>query len=117
MRLLSAIVIVLGSALIAGCTSKTTKEQELCARAGAMFEKCEELDVGSGSDAALTRDLMIDRWRGLCRAVFTGETQQLLPNALELYKALDEPTKAGLRLQAECTAKATTCAEYKKCDD
>ena len=60
---------------------------------------------------------MIDRWRGLCRAVFTGKTEQLMPNARELYGAMDEATRAGLRLTAECTAKATTCDDYKKCDD
>ena len=80
-----------------------------------MFEKCETFD-GSGSDAALTKDLMIDRWRGLCRAVLTGKTEQLMANTRELYQSMDEGTKAGLRLQAECTAKATTCDEYAKCD-
>lgn len=111
MRSLLAFVLVLGAA----CTMKTTKEQELCARASAMFEKCETFD-GSGSDAALTKDLMIDRWRGLCRAVLTGKTEQLMANTRELYQSMDEGTKAGLRLQAECTAKATTCDEYAKCD-
>ncbi len=109
----------LGFALVVllGCKSSTTKEQELCAKAAAMFERCEDLDQGSGSDAALTRELMIDRWRGLCRAVFTGATDQLMTNARELFSAMDDATKAGLRLTAECTAKAVTCAEYKKCDE
>jgi hypothetical protein len=47
--------------------------------------------------------------------VLTGETKQLLPNALELYNQMDEATKAGLRQQAECTAKTTTCSEYAAC--
>jgi uncharacterized protein YukE len=93
-----------------------TKEQELCAKAAAMFDKCEELDM-TGSDAALSRELTIDRWRGLCRAVFTGQTDQLMPNARELYHSMDDGTKAGLRVQAECAAKATTCVEYAKCDE
>jgi hypothetical protein len=38
-----------------------------------------------------------------------------MPNALELYNAMDDGTKAGLRQQAECTAKATSCAEYAAC--
>jgi hypothetical protein len=80
-----------------------------------MFEKCETFD-SSGSDAALTKDLMIDRWRGLCRAVLTGKTEQLMPNTRELYQSMDEGTKAGLRLQAECTAKAATCDDYAKCE-
>jgi hypothetical protein len=104
-------------AIVAGCKAGTTKEQELCARAAARFEKCEELDLGSGSDAPIAREMTIDRWRGLCRAVFTGKTEQLMQNARELFAAMDEGTKAGLRIQAECTAKATTCAEYKKCDE
>jgi hypothetical protein len=91
-----------------------SRDQELCAKAAAMFEKCEELDA-EGSDAKLQNSLTIDRWRGLCRAVLTGETKQLMPNALEQYQAMDEATKAGLRLQAECTAKATTCTEYAAC--
>jgi len=94
-----------------------TKEQELCAKAAAMFDRCEELDLGTGSDAALSRELTIDRWRGLCRAVFTGKTEQLMPNARELFQAMDEPTKLGLKVQAECAAKARDCAEYKKCDE
>jgi hypothetical protein len=105
-------------ALLAACKpGGVTKEQELCAKAAAMFDKCEQLDLGSGSDAALSRELTIDRWRGLCRAVFTGQTDQLMPNARELYHAMDDGTKAGLRVQAECAAKATSCVEYAKCDD
>lgn len=90
-----------------------SKEQEVCARAAAMFEKCEEL--GSGSDVKLANELTVDRWRGLCRAVLTGKTEHLMPNVLELYQSMDDGTKAGLRLQAECTAKATTCSEYAAC--
>lgn len=91
-----------------------SKEQETCAKAAAMFEKCEELDM-TGSDTKMANTLAVDRWRGLCRAVLTGETQQLMPNALELYNAMDDATKAGLRIQAECTAKAATCDEYAAC--
>jgi hypothetical protein len=101
--------------LVAACKSPTTKEQELCAKAAAMFEQCESFD-GSGSDAALSKELMIDRWRGLCRAVYTGKTEQLMPNTRELFAAMDEATKAGLRVQAECTAKAKTCADYAACE-
>jgi hypothetical protein len=108
--------IALVLALVAGCQSKTTSEQELCAKASAMFEKCETFD-GSGSDAALTKELMIDRWRGLCRAVLTGKTEQLMANTRELYNSMDEGTKAGLKLQAECSAKAATCVEYAKCSE
>ena len=101
--------------LATACQSKVTKEQELCAKASAMFEKCESFD-GSGSDAALSKELMIDRWRGLCRAVLTGKTEQLMANTRELYQSMDDATKAGLKVQAECSAKATTCADYAKCD-
>ena len=94
-----------------------TKEQELCAKAAAMFEKCEELDFGTGSDASLSRELTIDRWRGLCRAVYTGKTEQLMPNARDLFLSMDEPTKLGLKVQAECAAKAKDCVEYKKCEE
>src|SRR5512144_170009 len=92
---------------LVGCKpGGVTKDQELCAKAAAMFERCEDLDVGSGSDAALSKELTIDRWRGLCRAVFTGKTEQLMPNARDLFNQMDEGTKAGLRVQAECAAKA-----------
>jgi hypothetical protein len=103
--------------LVACKPGGVTKDQELCAKAAAMFDRCEQLDTGSGSDAALSREMTIDRWRGLCRAVFTGKTEQMMPNARELYQTMDEPTRAGLRVQAQCAAKATTCAEYAKCDE
>lgn len=108
---------LLAVVVVAACKGGgVSKEQEVCARAAAMFERCEDL-AGEGSDAKLQNELTVDRWRGLCRAVLTGETQQLLPNALDLYNAMDEGTKAGLRVQAECTAKATTCAQYAACSE
>jgi hypothetical protein len=114
----SALLLFGLAAVVVACKpGGVTKEQELCAKAAAMFEKCEELDVGTGSDAALSRELTIDRWRGLCRAVFTGKTEQLMPNARDLYLSMDEPTKLGLKVQAECAAKAKDCAEYKKCEE
>ena len=96
---------------LAACKPGTTDAQQTCARAAEMFERCEEL----GSGTKLERELTIDRWRGLCRAVFTGETKQLMPNALELYEQLDDDSRAGLRVQAACTARATTCDEYRAC--
>src|SRR5512139_2166445 len=94
--------LVLVALLAASCKpGGVTKEQELCAKAAAKFDECEQLDLGSGSDAKLSRELTIDRWRGLCRAAFTGKTDQLMPNARELFQSMDEPTKAGLRVQAE----------------
>lgn len=101
---------------LAGCKSPTSSAQELCAKAAAMFEKCESFDE-TGSDAALTKELMLDRWRGLCRAVHTGKTEQLMQNTRELFESMDEETKAGLRVQAECAAKAATCGDYAKCDE
>ena len=85
--------------------------QEVCAKASAMFEKCEDF----GSAAPLERDLMVDRWRGVCRALFTGETQQLMPNTLEMYRALEDDDRAALKTTAECTSKATTCLAYHGC--
>jgi hypothetical protein len=112
-----ALLLIAGLTVVLGCKASTTRHQELCARAAAMFDKCEELDLGSGSGAALSRELTLDRWRGICRAVFTGETAQLMQNAKDLFASMDDVTKAALRQQAECSAKATTCAEYKKCED
>jgi hypothetical protein len=109
-------ILLVAVALVACKGGGVTKEQELCARAAAMFEKCETL-MTEGSDAKLENELMVDRWRGLCRAVLTGETKQLMPNSLDQYNSLDEGMKAGLRIQAECTAKATTCAEYARCSE
>lgn len=76
-----------------------------------MFEKCEDF----GSAAPLERDLMVDRWRGVCRALFTGETAQLMPNSLEMYRALEDDDRAALKATAECTSKATTCLAYHGC--
>ena len=102
-------------ALVACKGGGVSKEQEVCAKAAAMFEKCEELAT-DGSDAKQQNELTIDRWRGLCRAVMTGETKQLLPDGLQMYSEMDEETRAGLKVQAECTAKATTCDEYRACE-
>ncbi len=102
--------------LAAACTSKTTVEQDLCAKASEMFARCETFDT-AGSDAAQTKELMVDRWRGLCRAVFTGETKQMLDNAKELYLEMDEPTKESLRVHAGCMAKATACDAYARCEN
>jgi hypothetical protein len=100
--------------LLVGCTPSKQQETELCAKAAAMFDRCEEFPTG-GSDARLQRELVVDRWRGLCRAVLTGETKQLLPDALQVYQQMDEGVKRQLRMQAECTAKTTTCTEYAAC--
>jgi hypothetical protein len=107
--------LLLAAALVACKGGGVSKEQEVCAKAAAMFEKCEELAT-DGSDAKQLNELTVDSWRGLCRAVLTGETKQLLPNTLGQYNEMDEGTKAGLKVQAECTAKATTCAEYAACE-
>lgn len=100
----------------AACQAKVSKDQELCAKAAAMFERCEDLGPADTGSAKLARELVIDRWRGICRAVFAGETQQLLPNALELYSTMTEDVKAQLRKQAECAANAITCTAYAACE-
>jgi hypothetical protein len=102
--------------LLAACTGKTSIEQDLCAKASAMFARCETFDT-SGSGAAQTKELMVDRWRGLCRAVFTGETKQMMNNARDLYLQMDEPTKESLKIHAGCMANATTCDAYARCEN
>jgi len=97
---------------LAGCNPGTSKDKQLCAKAAAMFAQCETV-VGA---TKVDRELVIDRWRGLCRAVITGETDQLLPDGLALYYSMDEGTRLGVKLQAECTARATNCTEYAACD-
>jgi hypothetical protein len=104
---------VLLLAFVAACKPGGVSDaQETCAKAGAMFEKCEDF----GSATPLQHDLMVDRWRGLCRAVFTGETKQMMPNTLEVWQSLDDASRAGLKIQAECTAKAATCDAYRACE-
>ena len=97
---------------LAGCNPKASKDAQMCAQAAKMFAQCETV-VGP---TKLDRELVIDRWRGLCRAVVTGETDQLLPDGLELYYSMDEATRRDLQQQAECTAKATNCTEYAVCE-
>jgi len=99
---------------LAGCQSRVKHEQELCAKAAAMFERCEQWS-SEGSDAKLEREMAVDRWRGICRAVFTGETKQLGPDALGVYANMTDDVKVSLRAQAECTAKITSCFEYAAC--
>lgn len=101
-------------ALVACKGGGVTKEHEVCAKAAAMFERCEDLQA-EGSDAKQQNELAVDRWRGLCRAVLTGKSDHLMPNTLELWNAMDDATKLGLRQQAECTAKTTSCSEYAAC--
>ena len=105
---------VLVAIALIGCQSRVKQETELCAKAARMFDRCEQFPA-DGSDAKLQRELVVDRWRGLCRAVFTGETKQLMPDALALYAEMTDEVKAGLRQQAECTARTTTCDAYATC--
>ncbi len=99
--------------LVAGCKpGGVSNAQETCAKAAAMFDRCEDF----GDTTKLARDLAVDRWRGMCRATFTGETKQLMPNALEVYQSLDDNQRMQLRAQAECTAQATTCDAYRACE-
>jgi hypothetical protein len=97
---------------LAGCNPKASKDAQMCAQAAKMFAQCETV-VGP---TKIDRELVVDRWRGLCRAVMTGETDQLLPDGLELYYSMDEPTRLDLQKQAECTARATNCTEYAVCE-
>lgn len=102
-------------ALLAAAACKpggVTETDQLCARAAAMYEKCE-------SHAGMTPqqwELGLDRWRGLCRAAFTGETKQLLPNGLALWDQMSDDDKRGLREQAQCAVDAKTCEQYAGCD-
>jgi hypothetical protein len=99
--------------LAVACKPSGVKEPEkLCAKAAAMYEKCEREPGIHPQEWELT----LDRWRGLCRAVLTGETKQLLPDALQMFNEMPEDVKAGLRVQAECTAKTTTCEQYRACE-
>jgi hypothetical protein len=89
---------------------KTT--DQLCAKATAIYAKCEQQQGMHPQEW----ELVLDRWRGLCRAVITGETKQLLPDALQMYTEMSDEVRAGLRVQAECTSRATTCDEYRACE-
>lgn len=99
--------------IVAACKpGGVSKVDELCSKASAMYAKCER-EPGMHPQEW---ELVIDRWRGLCRAVITGETSQLLPDGLGIYNEMADDVKAALRAQAECTAKTTTCADYQACD-
>jgi len=93
------------------CEPKVSDDQAMCSYVSAMFEKCESF----GSLSKLERSLTVDRWRGLCRAVMSGETRQLMPETRALFENMDDETRAGLREQAQCHAKAMTCVEYHSC--
>lgn len=104
-------VLAVATALVACTPGGVTQDHELCAKAAAMFSRCEE----TSDLEKLDRELMIDRFRGLCRAVITGDTKQLLPDALSMFRAMDDGTKLAIKTQAECMAKTTTCAAYAAC--
>ena len=89
-----------------------SEAQETCALASAMFARCEDF----GSAAPIDRDLIVDRWRGVCRAVLTGETAQMASNVVAIYQLLSDSERGQLRHTAECTAKETTCDAYRACE-
>jgi len=100
-------------ALVAACKpGDVGAVQELCARAATMYDRCEP----HGDVKGQAWEIVLDRWRGLCRASITGATDQLLPNARALWNELPDDVRAGLRVQAECGAAATTCDAYRACD-
>lgn len=112
--MIGRVLFVATLAALAACKpGGVTKTDQLCAKAAAMYERCESRDGMHEQEW----ELVLDRWRGLCRAVITGETEQLLPDALAMFEEMPEDVKAGLRIQAECQAAATTCAQYSACDD
>lgn len=99
--------------LAVGCKPGGVKNtDQLCAKATAMYAKCESHE-GLHPQAW---ELTLDRWRGLCRAVITGETKQLLPDGLQMYSEMSAEIRAGLAQQAECTAQTTTCEQYRACE-
>jgi len=109
-RLAMRTVLVL--VLVAGCKPGITAADELCARAAAIYDRCESHDGTTAQQWELT----IDRWRGLCRAALTGQTKQLLPDGLAIWNDMADDVRAGVKLTAECTAAATTCEQYAACN-
>ena len=101
--------IVMLLALVA-CTPKVSNDTELCAKAAAMYERCEKLQ-----GTKVERSLTVDRWRGLCRAVMSGESKHLMPDELALFESMDDSTRTDLRNEAQCEAQATDCTAYAAC--
>jgi hypothetical protein len=107
------VAVAAAAAALAACKPGGVGETDrLCARAAAMFDRCESRD----GMTAQQWELAIDRWRGLCRAVFTGETRQLLPDGLAIWTEMSDDVKRSLREQASCGAEADTCERYAACD-
>jgi len=99
--------------VVAACKPGGVGEADrLCARAAAMFERCESRDGMNPQQW----ELVIDRWRGLCRATYTGETRQLLPDGAAIWNEMSAAVKLALRDQAACAARAETCEQYAACD-
>ena len=88
------------------------KADQLCARAAAMYDRCESRDGMTPQQW----ELVIDRWRGLCRAALTGETRQLLPDGAAIWRDMPDEVKVELREQAVCAAEATACPQYAACE-
>jgi hypothetical protein len=98
---------------LAGCQpGGVGASDKLCAQAAEMYARCESRDELT----AQQWELVIDRWRGLCRAALTGETRQLLPDGAAIWAEMTDDVKDALREQARCAAKATTCEQYAACD-
>jgi hypothetical protein len=109
MRSFALCALLVAAACKPGGVSATQVE---CANAAAMFEQCEDF----GMVKPIERDLMVDRWRGLCRAVLVGETAQLAANTREVFEALDDGERALLAQHAACMAWAPTCSWYANCE-
>jgi len=105
------LVIGLVAGAVACKPGGVTTTDELCAKATVMYAKCDH-EAGIHPQAW---ELILDRWRGLCRALITGETKQLLPDGLQIWNEMTEDVRAALRAQAECTAATTTCEQYHAC--
>jgi len=113
MSLVRLALIAIAIAATAACKpGGVTETDKLCAQAAAMYERCESRDGMTPQQW----ELGLDRWRSLCRAAFTGETRQLLPDGLQIWEQMSDDAKRGLREQASCAADAKDCARYAACD-
>lgn len=95
-----------------GCKPGGVSEtDELCAKAAAIYSQCES----RGNSTEPEWEIVVDRWRGLCQATFTGNTKQLYGDGLAIWQQLDDEERVSLRETGRCTAAATTCAAYQAC--
>lgn len=105
MRTISARLFAL--ALLASATAACNKHGETCSKYVDMSMKCGESLEGS------EREVAESMLKGMCQGAFDGDYAGASADERKIIEGMYKHIKST----ATCAAKATTCEEYKRCED